>query len=116
MTTALAMLKRRPRWLSLPDSLDPEVYGPRGLGCSLCHENEPIIWGLAFGALCDVCLERCLPGWSFDRIVAWLGRQRVVLLRMAERAEALQAWRKRRDKGPALKYQQKYGVWLLEGP
>ena len=116
MTTALAMLKQRPRWLSEPDWLDPEVFGRRDLGCSLCHENEPVIWGLSFGALCDPCLERCLPGWSFDWIVDWLGRQRAIFLRKAERAAAIQAWQKRRDKGPALKYQQKYGVWLLERP
>lgn len=87
----------------------------KGLGCALCQVNPPIIWGLSFGALCDRCLERCLPGWAFDRIVEWLGRQRLAFLRKAERQAVFQAAREN-DLGPALEYERKYGVWLLDRP
>lgn len=92
---------------------DPEFWPPEGLGCSLCHVGAPIIWGLAFGALCDRCLERCLPGWDFERIVPWLGAQKTALLRKAERAEVFKS---NSPVDAALAYERKYGVWLLEYP
>lgn len=94
---------------------DPEFWGLKGLGCSHCHDRPPIIQGLAFGALCDVCLERSLPGWSFERIVEWLGSQRGIVIRRTERTEAVKAARKYNLR-PALEYERKYGVWPLEYP
>lgn len=72
-------------------------------------------FGLRFGALCDICLERCLPGWDWEHIEGWLVRQKAALLRQAERRAVLKAWRLW-DLGPALAYEKKYGVWLLGWP
>ena len=80
--------------------LDPEFWPPPGLGCSRCHERPPIVVGLSFGALCDECLLRCFPGWSFERVAEWLVRQKQTCLRQEARREASAA-RKRGDGGEA---------------
>lgn len=104
---------------------DPEFLGPRGLGCARCHERPPIVWDAGFGdgtprdqkglhgALCEDCLARCFPGWSFDRLVDWLGRQREALIRNGRRAVVMKAVMNG-DLEPAMEYERDYGVWLLD--
>ena len=98
---------------------DPEFWGPKGRGCARCHERLPIVRDAGFGdgaglhgALCEDCLGRCFNGWSFERLVDWLGNQHTVLIRDGKRAAALKAAR-RHDLEPAREYEQEYGVWLI---
>src|SRR3989304_3517343 len=70
---------------------DPEFWGPAGCGCAHCHANEPIVFGLPFGALCWDCLGQGFLGWDSERLVQWLGRQKSACVRRDERIAALAA-------------------------
>ena len=94
---------------------DPENMALVGLGCHRCHVRPPVVFGLPFGALCDACLERTLAPWAWERIEGWLVRQRGVKIRQGERRAVLRTWSPS-NLGPALAYERKYGVWLLEYP
>ena len=94
-----------------------EFWGPRGMGCSWCHDGAPVVFGMAWkgprhrGALCPACLERCL-GWPWDRIEGWLVAQRTAFMRREARAAAIRAAR-RGYYGLVRGYSLEYGVELL---
>ena|SRR3990167_8850814 len=94
---------------------DPEFWGSEGLGCAHCHVNEPMVFGLPFGALCWDCLALCFLGWDADRLIQWLGYQKQSYIRQGERKAALAAANKG-NINEALEYERKYGVWLLQMP
>ena len=90
---------------------DPEFWGPKGLGCSRCHDYPPLI-RLPFGGLCERCLLQTFVGFTIDRLIEWLGRQRGVYVRQGKRRSAIDAW-KRGDDRLRTEYQQEYGVDVI---
>ena len=96
------------------DWRDPELWPPKGLGCSWCHVGAPVLTGLSWGGgLCAHCLERCL-GWPWERVADWLISQRLIEARVLERAAAIAAWKRGGDASLADAYEEKYGVMLIQ--